>query len=278
MRAEAPPSVPTQGEQNAFEAAQWAMLSSAGTALQQLGLRAAAGAPDLSRLVRKRQDLVALAGLREDEMQSADDAARMVALRGEIDSIRAEIAGIDATLAEDFPRYAELANPAPLSIAAVQSLLEDDEGLVVVLGGKDDVFTFAVTRESFAWSRTGYGAWLLAEEVQALRAQLDPNSAQDRGARPLREDPGPRIAAFERGRAHFLYRALLGGVAPALSGKRHLFTVADGPFASLPFSLLVSLSRFGRQRPTTSTQPRWCRKPRWMLLPSSRKPPKHASR
>ncbi|RUW72322.1 hypothetical protein, partial [Mesorhizobium sp. M4B.F.Ca.ET.049.02.1.2] len=34
--------------EDAFEAAQWALLSSAGNALQQLGLRAAAGSPELA--------------------------------------------------------------------------------------------------------------------------------------------------------------------------------------------------------------------------------------
>ena len=83
-------------QERAFEAAQWAQLSSAGKALQQLGLRAAAGSPELAGLVRKRQDLVAMVSQREraladaGETDAKSEASRLIGLRGEIDSLQTE--------------------------------------------------------------------------------------------------------------------------------------------------------------------------------------------
>ena len=82
------PSLARDAIDEGFEAAQWALLSSAGNALQQLGLRAAAGSPDLAALVRKRQDLMALANQAEAALAAAASQpggeTRMVGLRGEI--------------------------------------------------------------------------------------------------------------------------------------------------------------------------------------------------
>ncbi|RWC37751.1 MAG: hypothetical protein EOS54_29155 [Mesorhizobium sp.] len=146
--------------EDAFEAAQWALLSSAGNALQQLGLRAAAGSPELAGIVRERQDLVAMVAGKEKALgqagsAGADHADALVRLRGEIDSLRAELAGVDARLSESFPRYADLAHTKPLSVADVQALLDDDEGLLLMLAGHDHIFVWAVGKHDSAWTSRG---------------------------------------------------------------------------------------------------------------------------
>lgn len=233
--------------ENAFEAMQWAMLSSAGNAVQQLGLRAAAGSPELAEIVRRRQDLVALVGDREKKLAelggegAASQADMAVRLRGEIDSLLAELQGIDERLKAEFPRYSELANPAPLKIAEVQALLEDDEALLVVFAGKYNVYTMAIARDAVDWSQAVYGAATLAGDVAELRLQLDPDAAGNRGAAPIGgNDDVPRVARFDRFRAHLLYTELVAPVAHVLAGARHVFTVADGPLSGLPFSVMVT--------------------------------------
>lgn len=238
---------PDAYRENAFEAMQWAMLSSAGNAVQQLGLRAAAGSPELADLVRRRQDTLALIEDREKKLAELDtggaasqeDAA--VRLRGEIDSLLAELQGLDERLKAEFPRYSELANPAPLKIAEVQALLEDDEALLVVFAGKFNVYTMAIARNAVDWSQAVYGAPTLADDVAQLRLQLDPNAAGNRGAAPIGgKDETPRVARFDRAGAYLLYSELVAPVAHVLAGKRHVFTVADGPLSGLPFAVLVT--------------------------------------
>lgn len=223
-----------------FEAAQWAYLSSAGKALRQLGLRAAGGSPELAGLIRQRQDVLELIARKEAEFVRAATGAAQIALRGEIDSLRAEVATLDARLAADFPRYAELAEPQPLTVTDVQALLKEDEALLFLLPGVAGTHVWAIGRGDAAWHRAPMGSGWLGEEIAALRKTLDPASVS-RGAITLVEGMGtPRIPAFDRMNAYFLYTQLLEPVEPALAGKRHVFVVADGPLASLPLSLLVS--------------------------------------
>ncbi len=226
--------------EEAFEVAQWASLSSAGKALHQLGLREAAGSPELSALVRSRQDLVAQAAGREATLSSGIDANTAVRLRGEIDSLQAEIAAIDARLAADFPRYAELALPTPLTIAAIRESLQDGEALLFFLSAQDATYVWAIDRTRAHWFAAPLWTDFLAGEIARLRADLDPH-ARTRGAATLVEGmTRPRIASFDRTTAYFLYTQLIEPAEAVLKDKTHVFVVADGPLTGLPLSLLVS--------------------------------------
>ena len=244
--------------EEAFEAAQWAYLSSAGKALRQLGLRAA-GSPELAALVRQRQDVLELIARKEAEALRAETGGALVMLRGEIDSLRAEIATLDARLAAEFPRYAELAEPQPLAIAQVQALLGEDEALLFFLPGAVATHVWAIGRDAAAWHRAPMSGEWLGEEIADLRKDLDP-SGNARGAVTLVEGMDrPRIPAFDRMDAYFLYTQLVEPAERVLTGKRHVFVVADGPLASLPLSVLVSA------RPTgTDTDPVAMRGTAWL--------------
>ncbi|BCG95232.1 CHAT domain-containing protein [Mesorhizobium sp. 131-2-1] len=250
--------------EEAFEAAQWALLSSAGNALQQLGLRAAAGSPELAGIVRQRQDLVAMVDEKEKALGQATSAGAsgadaLVRLRGEIDSMRAELVGVDTRLARSFPRYADLAHPKPLSVADVQALLEEDEGLLLMLAGHDHIFAWGIGKHDSAWTETGYGAEVLGDDIARLRAELDPAAAA-RGARTL--VPGmdrPRVAPFDRLTANILYGELVRPVETALKAARHVFVVNDGPLAGLPLSVLVASAPVGED-----TDPEALRRTDWL--------------
>ena len=114
----------------AFQAAQWALTTSASQALAQMGARFAAGDNALSGLVRQRQDLVESWRNKDKQLLDAlgrsdpDAQALSAKLRTELADLTRQIAGIDADLAAKFPEYAELSNPKPLAIADVQKLLQ----------------------------------------------------------------------------------------------------------------------------------------------------------
>lgn len=257
---------PAEPIENAFEAAQWAQLSSAGNALQQLGQRAAAGSPELAALVRQRQDLVTLADAREAELSQAtalggDGQARVVRLRGEIGSLRSEIAAADADLLKAFPRYSDLASPAPLSIPDVQAMLEPDESLLLALAGRDHIFVWAISKTDSAWHQTTYGAELLSEDIAKLRSQLDPNAAT-RSAVSLSQNAakGPRVPPFDRTLARMLHFELIMPVESVLAPTKHVFFVGDGPLAGLPLSVLVASETGGED-----TDPEALRKTDWLM-------------
>src|SRR5262249_50018854 len=89
-----------------FEIAQWA------------GQATAAGA--LAQLARERQDLERQWRAVDQRLNGAvakGDVALSARLRGELSSLNAKFAAIDARLAREFPDYAALSNPKPMSIA-----------------------------------------------------------------------------------------------------------------------------------------------------------------
>ena len=65
--------------------------------------------------------------------------------------IDTRIAEIDKQLAKDFPDYAALVSPKPLSIADVQSQLRDSEALVLFL---DTPEAKPTPEETFIWAVT----------------------------------------------------------------------------------------------------------------------------
>ena len=107
------------------------------------------------RLVRERQDLVAewqkRDGLRNtwlgqapdkrDAKAEAENTARLAA-------IDTRIAEIDKRLAAEFPDYAALASPAPLTVEDVQAQLGPDEALVLFL---DTPEWKPTPEETFIW-------------------------------------------------------------------------------------------------------------------------------
>lgn len=260
MLAIAPGAARADPINEAFRAAQWASLSSAGKALHQLGLREATGDPELAAIVRSRQDLLSAVAIREAELSTVRDANTAVRLRGEIDSLNGEIAAIDTKLAAEFPRYAELANPAPVDIATVQAQLREDEALLFFLSTDSATFVWALDRDDSLWFESALSRDWLGAVVADLRADLDPH-ARTRGAVSLVEGMDrPRIAPFDRMNAWFLYTQLIEPAAAILGGKSHIFAVTDGPLSGLPLSVLVS------QRPRgADTDPAAMRETAWLV-------------
>src|SRR5262249_17529474 len=150
--------------------AQWAQSSEAAESLAQMAARGAKGDSALVGLVRERQDLVAewrqrdqirsAAVARTSAQRNAQADAENIARLGAID---ARIVDIDKRLAADFPDYATLASPAPLSIAQVQALLGADEVLMLFLDTSaltpvpEETFVWVVSRNESRWVRTELG-------------------------------------------------------------------------------------------------------------------------
>src|SRR5271166_3631703 len=105
-----------------------------------MAARGAKGDLRLAALVRERQDLVT-EWQRRDAVQSEAvaqpsekrDMQAEAANNARLAAIDSRIVAIDKRLAADFPDYAALASPAPLSVEAVQAQLRTDEALVLFL-------------------------------------------------------------------------------------------------------------------------------------------------
>ena len=226
-----------------------------------MAARGAKGDPGLATIVRERQDLVAewqkLDGVRTAAVSQAPDKRDRAAEAANVTRLAAidtRIADIDKRLATDFPDYAALSRPEPLSVEEVQAQLRADEALVLFLDTPEwkptpeETFIWVVTKTDMRWVRSDLGTPALTREVAALRCGLDGGAWEGDGAAKCADllgiapDKAPKGNAplpFDTARAHALYKALLGPVEDLIRDK-HLLIVPSGPLTQLPFQVLVT--------------------------------------
>jgi tetratricopeptide (TPR) repeat protein/CHAT domain-containing protein len=247
-----------------FQTAQWAQGSEAAASLAQMAARGAKGDPALAVLVRERQDLVE-DWQRRDGARSAAvaqtpdkrDRAAETANVARLTAIDLRITDIDKRLVAQFPDYAALARPTPLSVTEVQAELGASEALVLFLDTPEwqptpeETFIWVVTKTDARWVRSDLGAPSLKREVAALRCGLDAAAWADDGGDSCASLPqvqapkGKAPLPFDTAHAHALYKALFGQVEDLIRGK-HLLIVPSGPLTQLPFQVLVTASAAGK--------------------------------
>jgi CHAT domain-containing protein/Tfp pilus assembly protein PilF len=237
--------------EEAIEIAQRASQSSTSAALQQLAPRLASGGGALGALVREEQDLAAAWQNKNKSLGTALSKAETPQTRSEVEVLRREMADIESRctalagrLERDFPEYAALATPTPLTLKEIATLLGPDEALLFVLAGERHSFVWAIARERLQWRRIELGESDLAEKVAAFRRGLDVDMVEDKEVldRLLKTRE-----LFDVSLAHDVYAALLEPVEVLIKDKRHLIVVPTGVLTAVPFHLLVT------QKPAVAT-------------------------
>lgn len=212
--------------------------SSVASAVNKLAVRLAAGNDRLAELVRRDQDLSAEAEAldkaivtaaskersKRDVAAEARDRARLVVIA----TLRASL---QKTFATEFPNYAALSNPLPMTAKEIQSLLSDDEALLVFAVAPKGSYVVAITREGVDLKLVQGGAETLSQRVAAFRRGLDIGKA---------DDASGKSGLFDLGLAHELYRTLFGPIEAQVKDKRSLLVVPSGALTALPFHLLVT--------------------------------------
>src|SRR5262249_46741678 len=196
----------------ALEVAQWASQSSAAAAVQQMGTRFASDPGALASLVRESQDLAAAWRDKNKALLDAlsnpegrRERARIDALRRETAETEGRLNEVAARLDKEFPKYAALAHPSPLTAEEIQKLLSADEALVFFLVGAKESYAFALTREGFEWRTISLGEKDMAAKVAAFRRGLDVDELTKPGSMG-------KAQLFDLAAAHELYVALFGSV------------------------------------------------------------------
>jgi CHAT domain-containing protein/Tfp pilus assembly protein PilF len=212
--------------------------SSAAAAFGKLAVRLAAGNDRLAQLVRKDQDLAAEADALDKAITAAvskepskRDAAAERRTKDRLAGAAAERAALQKTFAAEFPDYAALSNPLPMSAKEIQALLSADEALVLfATAGNNESYVFSLTREKFDWKAVSLGAAALSRKVAAFRSGLDVEKFTGADNTDL----------FDLGLANELHAALLGPVEPLIKDKKQLLVVPSGALTALPFHLLLT--------------------------------------
>ena len=220
-----------------LDVVQRASRSSVGQALNALAARFSAGNDRLAQLVRKDQDLTAAAANLDKAIIAAvskepskRDATAEQRIRDRIAAIAKERGDLQNVFSREFPDYAALSNPQPLTVKDIQALLADDEALIVIDLGVKQSYVWAITRSAADWKELGLGASQAAKLVATLRSQLNFRSVQQ-------FDPN---LSFE------LYRQALGPIENMIAAKPRLSLVVNGALSSLPPQLFVTRDPAGK--------------------------------
>lgn len=242
----------------AFHIAQLAARDGTAEALSLTAARFASGRDEVASAARELQDLTHQRRTLDAQLIASlakanrTETTRINAAIGKLD---ARFKGLSDVMARQFPRYVELANPRPLTVAELQALLKPDEVLVQFMmvppadGMPDAAFAWAVSAKDAQWIRLDIGAKDVADHVEALRCGLDLSSWLGEGlARCNRllgtstsdyTEASRKPLPFDLQRAHMLYRALFGSLEDILKDKS-LLVVSSGALASLPLQVLVT--------------------------------------
>ena len=226
-------------EADSYTVAQLAQASSTAEAIAGMAARFAAADDALAAAIRQRQDAAArwrqVDGLLVQAAAAPPpqrDAAHENSLRAELMALDQELDAIDRRIATGYPKYAEIANPEPVSPAATQKLLRPGEALLAYMVGERETFVWALTTSRTLMFRAPIGREELNRAVAGLRHALDPSQLDIATAFD--------IPPFDVNAAWRLYQAIFAPAEAVLDGAHMVFIVPDAGLQSLPFGVLVT--------------------------------------
>ncbi|MCM3906468.1 MAG: CHAT domain-containing protein [Pyrinomonadaceae bacterium] len=212
------------------------MLTEAGADIRQ-GVE-----PELIRRERSLQQLLnAKAAVQNRLMQGDSNVEQVSALRREIKLLLGQYQDLEAQIRISSPRYADLTQPAPLSLREIQARVLDSDTLLLEYAlGAERSYLWMVTSDSLKSSELPPRG-----EIEiATRRVYELLTARNR--RVKFETPTERQARIAAADTEYLRRAatlskiLLGPASSQLGprGKRKLLIVCDGALNYLPFAAL----------------------------------------
>src|SRR5206468_1984915 len=105
------------------------------------------------------------------------NAKAVADLRSRIDTLRRALETLTTQIEKDFPAYAELINPKPVSVDRARAMLRPGEALIATLVTQDRTFVWAVPQSGpVAFTAVSIGAAELERTVASLRKTLEPRA------------------------------------------------------------------------------------------------------
>jgi CHAT domain-containing protein/tetratricopeptide (TPR) repeat protein len=150
-----------------------------------------------------------------------------------------DIEKLDKALQREFPAYAQLIHPEPITLEKVQAQLNPDEALLAYLVDEKATYLFVVRpgqKPKLHYLESGQQA--LENAVNQLRASLQ---------NPQQDIQQGGLKPFDLQMAYGLYTKIFEPAEADLVGVKHIFIVADDALQQLPLHVLVK---------TTPTKPK----------------------
>lgn len=244
-RVEELPKEQGQHGDEIFVLAQDFKLSGSARAMAQTAARTASGTGDLANLVRQQQDLSRQLVINDAELEKAlvsGDLDRTEQITKLVKDIASKLDATNQQLDSQFPDYAELINPDPLNIEKVQSRLDENDALLLIHSGFQDVVIFAVTKQEVLWTNQSGVEKDVKSKISRLRCQIDPQGCDENyfADEEMSDSELEGYRPFDRNAAFYLYQELIEPVEKLLEDKEHIYVVSDGALATLPLAALVA--------------------------------------
>lgn len=191
----------------------------------------------LAELARKEQDLnqqITFLGRSYKELAMQPAAQQLPgaqkAMKANIEELRKESKDTLHLIELDFPDYAQLISPKPVSLEKAQKALMPNEVLVAWFIGKKISYVWAVSNTgSPQFKSLAITQSQLRKDITQLRKSLDPKVV-------LVEE----IPEFNFALSHSLYDALFKPIQPALDNKNTLLLIPHDEIGQLPLGLLTT--------------------------------------
>lgn len=175
-------------EAEVFEVMQLSRTSSAAGALSRMAARLAASDDEMAQLIRQQQDSFAYYEKLDSrlidalgESTESRDGETISQIRESVKDLEAKIEGLNQTIQETFPEYAELTSREPLSLKATQELLGQDEALLAMVrswnGEQTHVFVLRFDKSTAYTVELGVSE--IEQMVSQLRSGLDFSTGRD---------------------------------------------------------------------------------------------------
>lgn len=173
----------------------------------------------VTALQQEMAELAADAGLERRRELLAERQRRL-------EELRQQQAALEVEIRKQDPRYAEIAHPAPLDLAKIQNLLDDQTVLFEYMIGAESSYLFAVTRTGLRAFPVGTNSAELGGLVSQLRLGLQ-------GRDEIRRRQYLQVAWR-------LYELLISPASSLLAVRKRLLIAPEGKLYQLPFEALLT--------------------------------------
>ncbi len=209
--------------------------------------------PAMLERERRVQERINDTAFRRRQLMAAKKDEQAASLTKEIEALTAELQEVLALIRERHPQYAELTQPAPLSLTEIQQHVLDPDTLLLEYS--------LIDTQSYLWvvSSNALTSFVLpnrAEIEAAARRVYELLTARNQA--PDGETNAERQKRIAQADAQFPEAAaqlsqMLLGPAASLLGRKRLLIVADGVLQFIPFGVLPDPA--AGDRTTTQYQP-----------------------
>ena len=221
----------------AFVLGDLARSSNVQRALSASTARANISNPRLSKLVREEQDLnqqiIFLTKFsKELAMQPASEQLPQIQakMKADIEQLRKDAKRATMLIGLDFPEYAELVNPKPITLEKIQKTIKSNETLITWFVGTKTSYVWAVNQQGTPlFKALPVGQKEVRTNVTQLRKALDPGVATI-----------DAIPEFDFKLAGHIYETIFKPVESAFAGKDTLVVVPHDEIGQLPLGVLTT--------------------------------------